>query len=647
MVVFFEIIFSIGSIIAIDNYKLIPELINQIIQMIYFLTSPLISLFFTFYIIAAGWEDDPDIKKFLIVALLPYIVYLPVILTNPLTHVLYSITVTAGFSMGNWFLLTYVIHIVYLIAMFILAYAIKKKLNSQLALVFLSFPIISVVMLIIQAMFPNIILSGSAATIVSLIVYLFIQNEQKEAIKESEERFRNIFALKGDALFVIDKEKGDILEVNESACRIYGYSRTEMLQLKNTDMSYEPAATTKAAKDMDTEQIEIPLRFHKKKNGTVFLVEITATIFTWKTKEALLVVAKDITERKQNENNLIYLSYHDQLTGLYNRRFFEEELLRLDTRRNLPITIAMGDVNGLKLVNDSFGHLRGDQLLKSVANVMRKVCREDDILARLGGDEFAIILPSTSEVDAEKIITRIMDSASDERIEGMDISISFGYQTKINETEDINIIMKETEEKMYRHKLNESSSMRNRTITLIMNTLFEKNKREMEHSERVSEICVSIATEMGFDKNSINRLRTVGLMHDIGKIGIEESILNSQTTLTPSEWVEVKKHSETGFRILKSSTDFADIAEDVYAHHERWDGQGYPRGIKENEISIFARIISVADSYDAMISERSYRENQKSLKIEDAIEEIRTNAGTQFDPAVARIFVEKVMGFPW
>jgi diguanylate cyclase (GGDEF)-like protein/PAS domain S-box-containing protein len=647
LVVFIEISVSIGSIHAIENYKLIPDVINQVIQMVYFLIAPLISLFFTVYIISAGWEDDPKIKSFLGISLIPFILYAPVVLTNPLTHLLYSISVADGFSTGKWFILTYVIHIVYSIAMLIIAMARRKKLNSRLSMVFLSFPLISLFMLSLQAMFPNIIFSGSAASIVSLIVYLFIQNEQKEALKESEERFRNLFALKGDALFVIDKENGDILEVNESACNIYGYSREEMLNLKSMDMSYEPDETAKAAKEMDTEQVEIPLRFHKKKDGIVFPVEITATLLNWKNKNALLVVSKDITERRQTENNLIYLSYHDQLTGLYNRRFFEEELLRLDTRRNLPLSIAMGDVNGLKLVNDSFGHLKGDQLLKSVALVMRKVCREDDILARLGGDEFAIILPNTSETDAEKVVTRIMDNAATEKIEGLGISISFGYQTKITDDKDINLIMKETEERMYRLKLNESSSMRNKTITLIMNTLFEKNKREMEHSERVSEICVSIATEMDFDKNSINRLRTVGLMHDIGKIGIEESILNSQTTLSPTEWIEIKKHSEIGFRILKSSTDFADIAEDVYAHHERWDGQGYPRGIKEEDISIFARIISVADAFDAMVSERPYRVHQKSMEINDAIDEIRKNAGTQFDPQVAKIFVEKVMKLTW
>jgi putative nucleotidyltransferase with HDIG domain len=240
-----------------------------------------------------------------------------------------------------------------------------------------------------------------------------------------------------------------------------------------------------------------------------------------------------------------------------------------------------------------------------------------------------------------------MEYASEEKVEGLNISISFGHQTKTDENENMNTIIRETEERMYRHKLNESSSMRNKTVTLIMNTLFEKNNREMEHSERVSEICVKIASEMGLDKDSLNRLRTAGLMHDIGKIGIDEEILNSKTILTQKEWIEVKKHSEIGYRILASSTDFSDIAEDVYAHHERWDGNGYPRGLAKESISIFARIIAIADSYDAMISERPYRSYRKSMSIDEAVSEIKKNAGTQFDPSISKIFVEKVLHLPW
>ena len=378
-----------------------------------------------------------------------------------------------------------------------------------------------------------------------------------------------------------------------------------------------------------------------------FYSTFTKILDTQGNVKGIQIISQDISELKTKEREITYLSYHDQLTGLYNRRFFDEELSRLDKQRNYPLTLAMGDVNGLKLVNDSFGHKTGDQLLVSVANSIRKACREDDIIARVGGDEFSIIFPKTTEEDAEKIIQRINYYVSQEKIGPLGVSISFGFETKYAEDESIESIIKNTEDHMYRHKLNDSSSLRNKTINLIMSTLFEKNKREMKHSERVSEICVEIATVIGFGKDEINHIRTAGLMHDIGKIGVDEGILNSHTILSNDEWREIQKHTEIGYRILSSTPEFTDIAEDVYAHHERWDGKGYPRGLKEEAISVSARIITIADAYDAMISERPYRTYKKSMSTEDAVNEIKNNSGTQFDPVLARIFVEKIMHFNW
>jgi diguanylate cyclase (GGDEF)-like protein/putative nucleotidyltransferase with HDIG domain len=307
----------------------------------------------------------------------------------------------------------------------------------------------------------------------------------------------------------------------------------------------------------------------------------------------------------------------------------------------------MGDVNGLKLVNDSFGHQTGDQLLIKVSEVLKKACREDDIIARMGGDEFSILFSKTDEENAEKIIRRINRYLSLEKIGPLEVSVSIGFETKYEMDQSIEELIKKTEDHMYRHKLNESASMRYKAINLIMATLLEKNSREQKHSERVSSISVEIAKALGLSKDEINHVKTAGLMHDIGKIGIDENILNSSTILSNYEWEEVKKHSEIGFRILSSSPEFSEIAEAVYSHHERWDGKGYPRKLKGEEISIYARIITVADSFDAMISERPYRVNRKSMGVDEAINEIKKNAGTQFDPEVAKYFVEKVMNVVW
>jgi diguanylate cyclase (GGDEF)-like protein/putative nucleotidyltransferase with HDIG domain len=354
----------------------------------------------------------------------------------------------------------------------------------------------------------------------------------------------------------------------------------------------------------------------------------------------VVLVFRDISEKKQKQEEIEYLSYHDQLTGLYNRRFYEEELKRLDTERNLPMTIAMGDVNGLKLINDSFGHTVGDELLKKVAAGIRKGCRVDDIVARLGGDEFVIILPKTDAFITEKIMRRIKDLLFEEKVGSISISVSFGYETKTNKDESIQEVFKNAEDHMYRHKLNESSSIRSKTIDLIMNTLFEKNNREMWHSKRVGKICESIAIELGLEADVVNALKTAGLMHDIGKIGIDENILNKPGKLTKNERSEIQRHPEIGYRILSSVNEFSEIANYVLEHQERWNGTGYPKGLKGELISSQARIIAIADCYDAMTSDRTYK---KALSEEEAINEIRRGFGTQFDPEIAEVFLKNIL----
>lgn len=173
-----------------------------------------------------------------------------------------------------------------------------------------------------------------------------------------------------------------------------------------------------------------------------------------------------------------------------------------------------------------------------------------------------------------------------------------------------------------------------------MNTLYEKSNREMLHSKRVSALCEAIASEMNLSNDAINQIVAAGLLHDIGKIGIAEQILNKEGPLNFEEWQEIQKHPEIGYRILNSASEFSEIARYVLEHHEHWDGKGYPRKVKQEDISLQARIIGVADAYDAMTSDRSYR---KGLTKKQAIQELRRCAGTQFDPIITTLFIEKVL----
>lgn len=356
------------------------------------------------------------------------------------------------------------------------------------------------------------------------------------------------------------------------------------------------------------------------------------------------VLVSDITDRIEREAKIEYLSYHDYLTGLYNRRYYEEELNRLDTEENLPLSLIMGDVNGLKLVNDSFGHETGDELLVKVSKILQDACRSNDIITRIGGDEFVIILPKTNEEIVQKIIERIKIHEKTEKVESLDISISFGFGTKISIDQNIRDIFKNIEDGMYSQKLTESRSARSKTIDLIMRTLYEKNSREMNHSLRVGNLCEQLAKRLDLSIDKIKQIKTAGLMHDIGKIAVNEEILNKPSTLTEEEWTEIKRHSEVGCRILSSVNEFNDIANYILEHHEKWDGSGYPNGLKGEEITFEARIINIADAYDAMTGYRTYR---SKLTKDQAIAEIKKYAGIHFDPEICKVFVVEVLNEEW
>ncbi len=359
-----------------------------------------------------------------------------------------------------------------------------------------------------------------------------------------------------------------------------------------------------------------------------------------KTIVATFAQGMDITDRKIGEEKNKYLSIHDHLTGLFNRAYYEDITKKLDKLENLPLTVVFADVNGLKLINDAYGYEKGDQLLCVAADVIKNGFRQKDIVIRMGGDEFVIIMPNTSTKDAEKIVQKIRKMNQAIQIETIELSISFGIETKNKTTENLNDVLKNAENYMYRVKLFEGPSMRGKTIHAILNTLHEKNKREELHSHRVSKLCAIIGKELNMNENNINDLVTVGLLHDIGKVAVHESLLNKAEKLTADEWEELQRHPEIGYRILSAVNDMADLAEYVLYHHERWDGKGYPRGLKGNAIPLQSRIIAVVDSYDAMTSVRPYRD---ALTKEAAKEEIRINAGKQFDPEIADVFLKTIL----
>lgn len=347
---------------------------------------------------------------------------------------------------------------------------------------------------------------------------------------------------------------------------------------------------------------------------------------------------------KAKQEHIEYLSFYDHLTGLFNRRFYEAELERLDHPRNLPISIVMADVNGLKLTNDAFGHLAGDELLIEVAEVFKKVCRADDIAARIGGDEFILLLPKTDYYEAEQIIKRLKDAFIQVENSKVIVSVSFGMGIKSDESVNMDDVFSYAEDAMYRDKLTESKSMRSETVKIIVKTLNEKQSMEKKHSENVSQLSQSLAKAYGFNSKEVKDMGLAGLLHDIGKIGIDGSLLSKEGELNQSEWVELKRHPEIGYQILRSVNEFIEIADFILSHHERMDGEGYPRNLKGDEIPVQSRILTIADAYDAMTNYRLYKD---TISENDAIEELIKNSGTQFDEDLVKVFVEKVLHAKW
>jgi diguanylate cyclase (GGDEF)-like protein/PAS domain S-box-containing protein/putative nucleotidyltransferase with HDIG domain len=354
----------------------------------------------------------------------------------------------------------------------------------------------------------------------------------------------------------------------------------------------------------------------------------------------VLGIVQDITDRKNAEDNLIFLSYHDQLTGLYNRRYFDEELSRFEAEPYLPTSIIMIDINGLKVANDSFGHTLGDEIIRKTAETLREACDPGVIAARIGGDEFVVLMPNTDRVSAEKAIERIKYFEAKKKVGDLELSLSIGYDTLDCGDQTIEQTLINAENDMYKHKISERTSNRSKIVDIVMNALFEKSKRESMHSKRVSALCRELAVHMNLDQDVSNRVGMAGLLHDIGKIGIDEAILNKAEKLTDEERTQIEKHPEIGWRILSASDEFSDLANIVLKHHERWDGTGYPSGLRNNQIPLESRIIALADSYDAMTNERSYK---KALDKESALQEIRRCSGTQFDPAIVDVFINKVV----
>lgn len=449
--------------------------------------------------------------------------------------------------------------------------------------------------------------------------------------------FDVFFSFGPDLLSVISSE-GLFLRVNPAWTTLLGYDPHQIIGTPFTHLGVgEDHLIIHQLLQDPMQTMNQPVHFRMKHaNGSHRTIEWHA-----RRQEGLVyVIGHDVTDTLKHQHDIEYISFHDALTGLYNRRFMEVELKRLDVPRNYPLTIVQGDVNRLKLVNDAFGHEKGDELIRKAAYAIKSSCRPDDLIARWGGDEFVILLPKTSAEDAEKIIERIHQTTLSMEVNSIKVSIAFGASTKLDVSEDMAHHIRQSENAMVKAKTKDSERNRKDIIDVIAATLYHNVPFEELHAKRVSALCRQLAMALGFSDDDVQKIAVAGLLHDIGKIAIAKEILTKQGPLDTTERDLMKQHPIIGSSVVGPTESGIDISDAILHHHERLDGTGYPLGMTQDEIPIASRIIAIADSYDTMVAQSLYR---PPLTKEEAIIELRRHEGTQFDPDITERFITDVL----
>ncbi len=465
---------------------------------------------------------------------------------------------------------------------------------------------------------------------------------KQEALKQENARFNRMVASTQDIIFEIDRDfkhisiYGTLMKKNglskdafigKTAEEFFGKERGKVHMdyakraLQGEEVSYEwqtPNATA-------TQYYQTTLSpIYDEHNNVIGAVGIS----------------RDITDKAKYIEEIEYLNYHDYLTKLYNRRYFEKMLEKLESEKQYPYSVFMIDLNGLKLFNDAFGHATGDQALKAVANVLQDTVNSKDIVARVGGDEFALIVPGALEEDCIVLMKSIEEALRGVEIENIELSIALGYETKIDDQITLESVLESAENFMYKRKLMDGRSRYNKTIQTMLKSLNDKYPTEKRHAKRVSQIAYYIGKELKLSKNQLDELSLAASLHDIGKITVPDSIIEKKEMLSHKEQNTVRKHTINGYQLLRASEEYADIAKYTLTHHERVDGKGYPKGLKDKDIPLYSRIISIAEAYEVMTTNQPYR---KALGKEAAIKELQKNAGTQFDKELVNLFINQVI----
>ncbi|WP_254698647.1 diguanylate cyclase [Parageobacillus sp. VR-IP] len=368
-----------------------------------------------------------------------------------------------------------------------------------------------------------------------------------------------------------------------------------------------------------------------------------------------LYLYRDVSERANK----------DHLTGLYNHGFFKEALNEhfSDAKKlQQPFCLALLDLDDFKKYNDRNGHLQGDKLLQFFGNLLRTGIEDKNyIAARYGGEEFALLMPNTTKEEAHVFLDRLRKQVNDTYFPGVEhvpyrcLSFSCGIAEMEKGMYDSGELIHKADQALYYAKAQGKNNVQiyNEQHNICLDEIkFKQDLDTLEqqikfflskdvytyrHSKRVFKYALEFSKQLDLTDHEKQTLILGALIHDIGKIEVPRDILNKEEKLTSHEWEIVKKHVTWGKEIVAAEKQFDDLIPLVELHHERYDGKGYPYGLKGQEIPKLARILSIIDSFDAMTTERPY---QCTKTFEEAIAEIERCAGTQFDPLYAKMFIE-------
>ncbi len=465
----------------------------------------------------------------------------------------------------------------------------------------------------------------------------------EEELRLSEERFSKAYSASPNLMLIIGCSDHRVIDVNKSFLNATGYIRQEAIGRTVAELNFwtDLMAYSKAIKMIQDQEVihNLEIKFNKK-NGQGGVGLLSADTINLSGGKCILFVMNDISQGKKAEERLTYLSMHDALTGLYNRAYFEEEMRRLGEGRHASVGMIICDVDGLKLINDTFGHSTGDSLLVAAAGVIKNPFRTGDMVSRIGGDEFAVLLPDCDRMRIENACHRIAFNVKkyNEKHPELPLSVSIGFAV-CSGTDSMLDLFKEADNNMSREKLHRSRSARSTIVQALMKTLEARDFITANHSKRLQGLVANLARAAGLPDYKLSDLRLLARFHDIGKIGLADRILFKPGPLTSGEALEMQRHCEIGSRIAQSVHDLLPIADWILKHHEWWNGQGYPLQLKGEEIPLESRILAIADAYEAMTSNRPYR---KAISKERAVDEIRKYAGIQFDPLIANIFIESL-----